>query len=213
MFSSRRACPFALWLPIALAIAGGVSRASAQGGLCGWPIVPLGVYDSAGPFVAGCAHEYALRELTGYRPLDFSALPGYPGNTCGNGGAGFACYIEQGYRGCVDSALCVPTKAGDMLGPTKLGIQRRFTADTDQRESICYEDYHGNGERFVICPIVATVGGCTNQVQGYGEFFLKSIPANGDMSAVVTEFLRTLSVSDPTPVHASSWGAVKTIYR
>ena len=45
---------------------------------------------------------------------------------------------------------------GNKVGPLQQGLQARWDADTD-KTSHCYEDYHGNGKRIFITPIVGTI--------------------------------------------------------
>jgi len=64
-----------------------------------------------------------------------------------------------------------------MAGPTAQGIHLRFLADADQREGICYTEYHGNGMRLVTIPVTKPPQGGSGSntcypFLRYGEFFL-----------------------------------------
>ena len=62
--------------------------------------------------------------------------------------------------------------------------------DSDPRENIWYSDYHGNGQRVVTVPVLASLpnGAGSATVQGFASFFLKARPdqKNGDL---VGEFI------------------------
>ena len=210
-------CPvfsLALGFLLSLTLTAGPPPALAQDSLCCYPVVPLGVHTSAGPFIPGCAHEYTIKVSDNYGPLDFSALPAYPGDECGGVGGATAlrCYMEHGYWGYIGPGDCLPSQVGNTCGPIRQAVQYRFSSDTDAREGLCYQNYEGNGERVVVCPIIDDVG-CSNHVKAAAAFFIKYVPGLGRDCNIIVEFIQEVPGTNPTPVRSSSWGTVKLLYR
>jgi hypothetical protein len=183
-------------------------------------VVPIAVRPDPGPaFVAGCA-EYVLKYGGGagtqgsYEALDLSSL--CPDTCGGTGASGYRCAWVQGIACCVDSGTCVPAEVGNLSGPTASGIQSRFAADTDQREAICFADYHGNGARLVTAFVTdapsGSGSGVCHPVRRRGVFFLTRIPTAGSTRLISCSFIGYAD-SDPTPVSQRTWGSLKLIYR
>ncbi len=185
------------------------------------PLVPLAIRSSPGPdFAVGCT-EYVLKygggsgTLGSFGTLDFSGF-GCPDDSCGTGGNGYRCRLLYGYPCCVDTGTCVLNEAGNMSGPTASGIQTRFLADTDQRDRICRSEYYGNGQRIIVAPITGPPEGSGSsacyRVHRLGMFFLTHVPGTGESALVFVNFLGYVS-EWPTAVRASTWGAIKQLYR
>jgi len=69
----------------------------------------------------------------------------------------------------------------------------RFNQDTDQRQNICYSDYHGNGKRLVTVPLTSTLGDggrTTVTITGFAQFFVKNVPQTGSNATFDGEFVR-----------------------
>jgi hypothetical protein len=177
------------------------ATARAEAPLCN--LVPLAVQAPLGQvFETGCVHEYVIKEAPpngttgGYGGIDFSLVtPPCPSDRCtgmGSGSNRFRCEVTYGWPCCFDSMACAPSEQGTMSGPTKQAIEARFAADTDQREGICYSEYRGNGSRVVNTPLTGpkqgSGAGCY-MVYGYGSFFIKRIPGNGNQNFITAEFL------------------------
>jgi hypothetical protein len=114
---------------------------------------------------------------------------GDPGIT---GGAVARCLIANGYPCCVlgvgDS---VRTETGAKSGPFLQALQTRYNNDTDQRQNICYSDYHGNGQRVVNVPMVTAFGSGKSWVTitDFAAFFIRDFPGSGANSTLDGEFL------------------------
>jgi Flp pilus assembly protein TadG len=157
---------------------------------CG--VIPLGVSppDADGLFHTG--QVYVLKEGGGsgtngnYGAIDFPTCdqgecPGGPTT----GASKWSCLLANGY--CCDIALgqVVSTEPGVKQGPFKKAIQDRFSADTDRRPNITYDQYTGNGQRVVYVPITSSLAGAgrtTATVTGFGAFFLQQVPTSGELS-------------------------------
>jgi Flp pilus assembly protein TadG len=162
---------------------------------CG--LVPLGATPQPGEtFHTGCHPGYVLKRGGGqgsngnYGPLTFPACSSGPcaGTTGANA---FRCRMEYDYCCPIAEGQQIDTEPGNMSGPIRQAIQARFASDTDQREDICYEDYTGNGRRVVFVPVTTDPGNgrAPVTVTGFGAFFIKNIPENGNDSVLTGEFI------------------------
>jgi hypothetical protein len=158
-------------------------------------------------FVAGCT-EYFIKQGGGsgiqgsFGALDMSQVP-CAGDQCRkpdgkqqNGGIGFRCRLTNGYPCCIDSSgSCLPSEQGATCGNSAIGIHERFLKDTDQRDLDCYNDYTGNGMRYVTVPITAGVQPnewrtkpCFPLIR-YGRFFLTKDPVHYDQCNIYANFM------------------------
>jgi hypothetical protein len=175
------------------------------GAQCPPPVVPIALQaPSAGDFATGCT-EYAL-EFGGRGgvqgscgALDFP--DGCPSTSCRGGGAErFRCYLMNGYWCAADNGYCIPGKTGNMSGPTLQALAARFSEDTDQREGICYTDYHGNGRRIVNAPVTEpALGSGSNacyQLKRYARCFLIRIPGGGGRGSLSVNLISYITFAD-----------------
>src|SRR5206468_5148545 len=103
-----------------------------------------------------------------------------------------ACHVANGYGCCIEIGQNLQTEPGNKVGQFRNAVQSRWDADTDRRETICYRDYHGNGERVIYVPKISPPGaGRTDvTVSGFTAFFLRQRPtAGGGGSVLKAEFL------------------------
>jgi len=211
-------CAGSLWFAFLLSTVAVPSASAQAGSTC--DLVPLAVRPDPGPeFVVGCT-EYVLKYGGGagtqgsYGSLD---LPDCADDPCGSGGATrYRCDLVNGYPCCVDSGQCIPSAAGNLVGPTAQSIAYRFAADTDSREGICFAQYNGNGRRIITVLMTGPpqAGGASPcyVVLRYGQFFLTRIPGAGNESFIFANFLGCTSAT-PTPAHVPAWGEIKVLYR
>jgi Flp pilus assembly protein TadG len=165
-------------------------------------MVPMGAVPPLNQqnFQTGCANKYTLKRGGGnsispgnYQAVDFPQCD--EGACAGMGETGantYRCLLANGYGCCVRIGQVLQTEPGNMAGPTRQGLDARFNSDTDQRQNICYSDYHGNGARVVNVPIITPIGnGRTNvTVTGLAAFFLvQRPPGNGD---ILGEFIHEI---------------------
>lgn len=156
----------------------------------------------------GCTPEYLLKMGGGsgiqgaFGALDMSKVPcdadqcRKPNGEQQNGGIGFRCRLTNGYPCCIDSiGLCLPSEQGAACGNSAIGIHERFLKDTDQRDLDCYNDYTGNGMRYVTVPITAGVQPNEWQTKPcfplvrYGRFFLTKDPVHYDQCVIYANFM------------------------
>lgn len=160
-------------------------------GTCEGALTSIGVILASGGLGLDCGPSLTLRH--GWRDGDPGTyvlldLPACPENWCrslqtsdrlrceiliGNP----CCYIED-LKGKELRAF-----TGTRIGPTADALQGRFDADTDRREGICHDQYHGNQARVLRVLIVepASVRGRdTYRVLGGGRFFLRERQGKSD---------------------------------
>lgn len=167
-------------------------------------LVPLGLNpppDSS--FIPGCQNVYQLKAPGGggsngnYGFVDFPSCDAGPcGGMNPTGANTMKCLIANGFQCCFSESAQINTEPGNKSGPFLSAMQSRFKADTDQRQGICYSEYHGNNERVVTVPEITPPGsGRTNvTVTGFANFFLRDLPGSGNNSTITGEFLYMTSV-------------------
>ncbi len=128
----------------------------------------------------GCANATVLKAGS-KESVPGSVFLNFPrGDTgpCGTKTSGprFRCLVANGYAPAGLFAF-VSASNGEMSGPFLEGLADRWNADSDRRESVCFDEYTGNGERVIVVPFVEDVPGRTYvQILGYGAFFLRHAP-------------------------------------
>ncbi|HKO22523.1 MAG TPA: Tad domain-containing protein [Candidatus Eisenbacteria bacterium] len=168
-------------------------------------------------FFTDCDSTYTLKVGAGNSSQGNFQLLDYP--PCNEddydekgGGADVRYYTEHGYQCCISlGSEYVLTEPGNKVGPLQQGIQARWDEDTDQA-SHCYEDYHGNGKRIFVTPIIDTFdvnGKKMVRIVNFAAFFL-SYPPQGSMSqqGVQGQFIQYVapgSASGP-PVDTGIYG-------
>ncbi len=152
-------------------------------------VLPIGVNMPPGDsFVPGCGNLYSLKNGPGggvRGNYGYLAMPDCPDTPCHQPPQNphqLECLIANGYCCGLETGQSVNTAPGNK-SPAAAGIDDRFSADTDKRESICYAAYHGNGQRVVTVPLVTpfpsgSSGSVT--VTGFASFFLQSKPNKSD---------------------------------
>ncbi len=170
--------------------AGGGSYAAAQ--YC-VPILPLGIFrDSAEVrLYPGCEHVYWLEGGEGIRGnYGLLEFPHCEIGPCGGGGDDLRCQLAEGYYCWTSLGDTYRIAPGLHTGVVRSAMEARFARDTDQREGICFSDYHGNGNRVIIAPVGATgTGGRVLVVRGFAAFFLRDIPRDGGHDTLNAEFV------------------------
>lgn len=102
------------------------------------------------------------------------------------------CLLTNGY-GCPINFAETISPASSHTAVVSRGIQERIASDSDPRTGICYADYHGNGTRVVVLPVIdPTSRRVIVGFRGFGAFFLNDLPVNGDVHA---EFLYSVFVA------------------
>ena len=158
-------------------------------------------------FSTDCDSLYVLKESAGagtmgnyqllrYPPCSEDSIPGN-----GSGGNTIRYYTEHGYGCCevIGTMLEVETKTGNTIGPIRQGLQGRWSADTDQRSGICYDDYTGNGKRVVITPIIDSFvvsGTSWVKITGFAAFFLTTRPTNSGQLNITGQFIKYVAPGD-----------------
>lgn len=166
-----------------------VAKADPAKGVCE-TLVPLGAIDPNSKFRVGCDTTYVLKTSAINGPGNFQLLD-YPqcsegpcGSMSGGGGAEIRCEVANGYSCCIEIGQPVQTMPGGKIGPFMQGLSDRWDRDTDQRQGICYEQYHGNGNRIVNVPMFTEWdpnGKKQVVVKGFLAFFLQNKPGGGEL--------------------------------
>ena len=162
--------------------------------------IPVCVVPAPGDvFHTGCDQNYVLKQggqggtQGNYGAIDF---PSCDNGDCGGGqptGADtFKCLVKYGYCCELHVGDQVSTEPGNMSS-LKAAMTFRFNQDTDQRQNICYSDYHGNGKRLVTVPLTTSLGDggrTTVTITGFAQFFVKNVPQTGSNATFDGEFVR-----------------------
>jgi Flp pilus assembly protein TadG len=166
-------------------------------------LAPMATLPPAGGFQHGCGTQTTLffgggGGTTGnYGGIDYAPCDKGPCAGMNPTGANtFNCLLTNGYQCCAKIGGTVTTEPGSMDGPLKKGLADRFSADSDKREGICYQNYTGNGQRVVFVPIIPEFpnGKKAEPIQGFAAFFLKTKPdAGGNVNG---EFLYMTNSGD-----------------
>jgi hypothetical protein len=159
-------------------------------------LIPLGARTDT-TFVPGCSNVYVLKgpQDSGSGNWGFVDFPKCDQGPCAdmnpNGANTLRCLIANGYQCCDTIGQNINSEPGNKSGPFLQAMVDRFNTDTDQRQNICYSDYHGNGARVVNVPIVTPFGNGRSPVTilGFAAFFLRNIPSTGVNSTITGEFL------------------------
>jgi len=181
--------------------AGGGSYAAAQ--YC-VPIVPLGfiVDSTGGDSLPGCEHVHVLEGGEGdhgnYGLLEFPHCEIGP---CAGGGGDLRCQLTEGYYCWTSLGDAYRTAPGLHTGVVRAAMEARFARDTDQREGICFSDYHGNGSRVVVAPVGTALGtgGRVFRVRGFATFFLRDIPRDGGHDRLSAEYVEKVVLGGGGP--------------
>jgi len=151
-------------------------------------VSPFGVADRPGGFNTACGSKDTLKLSQGpkqgnFQLLDFPACTEGPCANQNGINAQLTCYIETGYSCCIKIGdQLTYTEPGNKVGIIKPALLDRWNSDTDTRSGICYQQYTGNGERVLICPLVQTFdvnGKSVINITGLAAFFLLNKPGQG----------------------------------
>lgn len=189
--------------------ASATAKVEPANGICEGLVPMAPVEDPAQPYQVGCSHTYTLKLGGDSQSGNFQLLqfPDCDEGECASGGGGSSvrCLVANGYGCCIDIGDMVMTQPGNKTGPFTQGLDDRWSRDTDQREDICYSDYHGNKQRVVLVPMVRTFdvsGRKPVEITGFSAFFLRNKPT-GSGQDLVGEFLYAVA---PGNVGNSSGG-------
>jgi hypothetical protein len=144
--------------------------------------VPLAVVMPDGGFDTTCAGAFELIDgAEANARFVVLELPPCSEGPCGGarGMRALECQIAEGYSCCFTCLLDqrIDAEPGRHQRSVIDALVMRFEGDTDRRESRCYEDYTGNGERILNMPIVAPpVRHQPLRVVALGAFFLADRP-------------------------------------
>ena len=202
-------------LTLAVVLLAATSASAAAQVVCD-RLAPIGLLLPSGGFTFGCAHQYSLKLGAALGPDGNYILLSYP--PCASGPCAgqmeltlLQCAATSGYSCCISSAQMIPTHTGTNVGTLVAGLNQRIANDTDTRSGICRSAYAGNGSRVGNVPLIQFIGADRSQAQvtGFLELFLVGPPSGGGTSTTIpVEF-----IADPTPVHGTTWGELKLIYR
>jgi len=191
--------------------ASATAKAEPSDGICEGLVPMAPVEDPVQPFQVGCAHTYTLKLASDGQSGNYQLLqfPDCDEGECaqGGGGASVRCLVANGYGCCINIGDMIMTQPGNKSGPFSQGLNDRWSRDTDQREDICYSDYHGNRQRVVLVPLVRTFdvnGKKPVEITGFSAFFLRNKPGGGSGQDLVGEFLYAVA---PGAGGTSSGGA------
>ena len=162
------------------------------------------------PFSKACGDTVTLKadpaaanggnfQLLSYPPCNEGPCAGMPST----GGATVRCLMANGYGCCISIGdAFVDTKPGNNVGPVRQGLQQRWDADTDLRNTICYQQYTGNGERVLPVPIVQTFAGLSGRtnatITGFAGFFMTKRPSGGSATMQITgQFIDYVAPGEP----------------
>jgi len=168
-------------------------------------LVPMAPVEppQSGWFDPDCSKTYTLKVGSGngqqgnYELLDYP--PCNEGPCAGlNGGAAIRCIAEHGYGCCLQEGQQFSlTEPGNKVGPFRQGMQARWDADSDRREGICFNQYAGNGNRMLHCPIVESFdvnGKKYVRIVKFSAFFIKyRPPGNGTLQG---QFVNDITPGD-----------------
>ncbi len=153
------------------------------------PFVPIGVIEPAGGFVGGCDRPVALTGDPASAVL-LECPAGCPGPCRGKD---LSCTIANGCPCFAAPGTWLRVMQGNRAGAIVSGIEERFGRDTDRRDGLCVDGYHGVGERLVVLPVVGLDSGHgPARLLRYALFFLREQPSNHTDHVVSAEFVRYL---------------------
>lgn len=172
-------------------------------------------------FFTNCDSSYALKVGAGnstagnFQLLDLEECNEDGEDLTGGGGAAIRYYTMYGYQCCVSlNQEFALTEPGNKVGPMQQGLQYRWEQDTDQ-ESDCYQEYHGNGSRIFITPIIETFADANGKdwvrIVNFAAFFMTE-PPNGSMvqQGVQGQFIQYIAPgtfdADAPPVDTGVYG-------
>jgi hypothetical protein len=170
------------------------------------------------PFSTSCDSSYVLKVgAQGNQQGNFQLLhyPDCPEDEFDGGGGANAVeyYIRNGYKCCAGIGdELVETEPGNKVGPVRDALIWRFRQDTDQ-QSTCYQNYHGNGMRIFLTPVIESFdlnGRKMAKIKGFAAFFMKEEP-HGSMSqhGVPGQFIRYVApgeIGDAPPESTGVYG-------
>lgn len=157
-------------------------------------VIPIGVEQRQ--FVYG--QLYMLKRGSGS-----CAKEGVPGN-CSNfgplalGGFGANIYkdnILYGYDGILRVGQWVSTETGDMVGPTRTGIDYRISYNPSET----YTSFSSGSKRLVYLPIIESldVGGRSEvMIVGFAAFFLESISGKSEVEGYFIKYRTVGEIMD-----------------
>jgi hypothetical protein len=176
---------------------------------CG--LVPLGVTPPAGQhaFQLGCGKTYRLGPPSGGAgPGTYGAVvfPECKFGDCHDHVPGsvstWKCLMANNYCCSIERHQEVATlRRSDLPALVRQAIDGRFDGDTDRRENICYDQYHGNGRRVIFTPItLGQVGGPASvTVTGFAAFFIQGRVRTAEGSALVGQFIHAVAPGSAAP--------------
>ncbi len=169
--------------------------------------VPIGVYQQSFNY----GQTYTLKAGAGggscgnYGALDLTGSSGSSGSGEGddggnNGASQYQTNLEDGYSGTLTVGEQVPTKPGDMTGPTEKGLQSRESSDPNST----YQTVLPTSPRVLYLPIISAsdCGKSSVTIVGFAAFYLQSASCDG---AVTGQFLN-LVVDGEFGSSAGSYG-------
>jgi len=184
-------------------------------------LAPFAPEQQPGGFSKDCGTSYPLKLGAGnstngnFQLLDFPncAEQGPPPN--GGGAAEIYYYIVHGWDCCykIGDLITIDTAPGNKVGKVRDGLQDRWDADTDKRDTICYQQYKGNQKRVFLCPIIAEFdvnGKSQVKIVNFAAFFLLKRPTgNFVQDGIQGQFIDYIApgiVADTPPPGASLYG-------
>lgn len=188
------------------AAASAVAQVDTAESICN--VAPIGIIPPTAThtYQTGCGSTYIFKfgTLAGgdgnYRPLMLP--PCYEGECGGmnpDSPVTFECLMKNGYHCCISIKEWIFLERQPWIGPLRAGIDDRFEQDTDKREGICFDDYHGNGSRILFVPITTpeVSGDSGVWVKSMAAFFVKTRLGAGASAALVGEFVHAIAPGTP----------------
>ena len=119
--------------------------------------------------------------------------------------------MSGGNACCIHAGDALHAAPQGQLGAFRTALGDRWDADSDQRDDICLATYSGNGQRLLLVPVTTSSPDPAGNVvvSDFVTAFLTNRPGMGARSDLHLEILPALAV----PVHTSTWGQIRTLYR
>lgn len=191
---------FAPVLGIANSNVKATAKAAWGGPMSATGVVPFGVEKQEFRF----GEPYILKEGGGG-----GTTGNYGGLALGGNGANvYEFNIENGYSGVLHIGDQVPTKTGNMSGPTSEGVSYRMTQDPTATFPQG-PDANYNSPRIITVPIIDSLdvnGHSLVTIVGFADFFLDGVGGSGNDNYVTGRFVRMQKKGEGTPSTGAYFG-------
>jgi hypothetical protein len=133
----------------------------------------------------------------------------------GSGASNYRSNLQNGYQSLVSMGDMIDTETGNVVGPTRQGIQDRISTGQNQFSTGTYQNHDLNDPRVILIPIVdfSNIHGKSQiPVKGFAMVWVSSMDSKGSLTCYFVQQCVHASIADASGATPNT-GATKPVLK